>query len=148
MGMSLNKGEGKWKSARKGSYRQMSDINVTPFVDVMLVLLIVFMVTAPLLTAGVEVDLPDADAPSISETNNKPIEVSVNKKGEIFVGETPVTASKLPALLKSVGDENIKEQKIFVRGDQGIEYGQIMNVISIINKAGFTKVALLSEPNG
>ena len=148
MGMSLNQGEGKWKSSRKGSYRQMSDINVTPFVDVMLVLLIVFMVTAPLLTAGVEVDLPDADAPSISETNNKPIEVSINKKGEIFVGETSVSLKKLPALLKSVGNENIKEQKIFVRGDQGIEYGKIMNVISIVNKAGFTKVALLSEPNG
>lgn len=124
----------------------MSDINVTPFVDVMLVLLIVFMVTAPLLTAGVEVDLPNADAPALAENNNKPIEVSIKKDGSIYVGETPVGSKKLPALLKAVAGENTTEQKIFVRGDQGIEYGQIMGLIASINKAGFSKVALLSEP--
>ncbi len=134
--------------SRRGNdrYRQMSEINVTPFVDVMLVLLIVFMVTAPLLTAGVEVNLPNADAPAISETNNRPIEVTLNAKGEIFVGETQVSVKKLPSLLKSVASENIKDQKIFVRGDQGIEYGQVMGIISIINKAGFSKIALLSDP--
>lgn len=146
MGASLNQGGKGRSSRRRGGYRQMSDINVTPFVDVMLVLLIVFMVTAPLLTAGVEVDLPNADAAAISESDNKPIEVSVNLKGEVFVGETPVSLRKLPALLKAVAGENFDEQKIFIRGDQGIEYGQIMSVISIVNKAGFTKVALLSEP--
>lgn len=124
----------------------MSDINVTPFVDVMLVLLIVFMVTAPLLTAGIEVELPDADAPAIAENNNKPIEVSINKAGQIFIGESAVTEKKLPSLLKSVAGENFKEQKIFVRGDKNIDYGQVMKLISIINKAGFSKVALLSEP--
>lgn len=146
MGASLNQGGKGRSSRRRGGYRQMSDINVTPFVDVMLVLLIVFMVTAPLLTAGVEVDLPNADAAAISESDNKPIEVSVNLKGEVFVGETSVSLIKLPALLKAVAGENFDEQKIFIRGDQGIEYGQIMSVISIVNKAGFTKVALLSEP--
>lgn len=145
MGASLNQGGGGRSSRRRGGYRQMSDINVTPFVDVMLVLLIVFMVTAPLLTAGVEVDLPDAKAPAISESNNKPIEVSVNLKGEVFVGKTAVSLKKLPALLKSVAGENFKEQKVFIRGDQGIEYGTVMNVISIVNGAGFSKVALLSE---
>ncbi len=132
---------------RKGGYRPMSDINVTPFVDVMLVLLIVFMVTAPLLTSGVEVNLPDAKAPAISETNNKPVEVSINLKGKVFVGETEVSLKKLPSLLKSISSENIEQQKIFVKGDQGIEYGVVMNVIAIINNAGFSKVALLSEPS-
>ncbi len=148
MGASLN--QGNWKgrgSSRKSSYRQMSDINVTPFVDVMLVLLIVFMVTAPLLTAGVEVNLPDADAPSLAENNNKPIEVSITSNGKIFVGEKEVNANKLPALLTAIANENFDEQKGFVRGDQGIEYGQVMDVISIINKTGFSKVALLSEPH-
>ena len=148
MGASLNQSGGSRRSSarRTGTYRQMSDINVTPFVDVMLVLLIVFMVTAPLLTAGIEVDLPDADAPAIAENNNKPIEVSINKAGTIFVGESAVTEQKLPSLLKSVAGENFKEQKIFVRGDRNIDYGQVMKLISIINKAGFSKVALLSEP--
>ncbi len=124
----------------------MSEINVTPFVDVMLVLLIVFMVTAPLLTAGVEVDLPNSDAPAIAENNNKPIEVTVNSNGNVYVGKSQVSLKKLPSLLKSVAGENFKEQKVFIRGDQGIEYGQIMKVISIVNTAGFSKVALLSEP--
>jgi biopolymer transport protein TolR len=148
MGISSQNSGGKYKSSRgSGSYRQMSEINVTPFVDVMLVLLIVFMVTAPLLTAGVEVELPNADAPPISESNNKPIEVSLNTKGEIFVGETQVTAKKLPTLLKSIAHENLSEQKIFIRGDKNIDYGKVMNIITIINKAGFSKVALLSDPS-
>ncbi|MBL4588452.1 MAG: protein TolR [Alphaproteobacteria bacterium] len=147
MGASVNQGSGRSRSGRRtGAYRQMSEINVTPFVDVMLVLLIVFMVTAPLLTAGVEVNLPNADAPAIAENNNKPIEVTINSNGNVYVGKSQVSLKKLPSLLKSVAGENFKEQKVFIRGDQDIEYGKIMTVISIVNKAGFSKVALLSEP--
>lgn len=124
----------------------MSDINVTPFVDVMLVLLIVFMVTAPLLTAGVQVDLPDNAAAPINENDSKPIEVSLTKEGSLYVGETEVTKEKLAVVLDQAAKGNKDEQRIFVRGDKGIQYGDIMTVIGLISQAGYTKIGLVSEP--
>ena len=122
----------------------MAEINVTPFVDVMLVLLIIFMVAAPLLTTGVPIDLPDSKAKAISDEDNKPLEVSIAKDGKIFVGETEVTRDRMLTILTSM-TENNPDRRIYIRGDKGIDYGQVMSVLGEINGAGFSKVALISE---
>lgn len=130
---------------RSRAYSPMSEINVTPFVDVMLVLLVVFMITAPLLTAGVPVDLPRSDAKAIVEQDNKPLEITITKDGEIFIGETNVKRDRLINMLTAM-THNDPERRIFVRGDQSLAYGKIMDVLGALNKAGFRKVALVSEP--
>ncbi|MDB2682687.1 protein TolR [Alphaproteobacteria bacterium] len=127
-----------------GQYRPMAEINVTPFVDVMLVLLIVFMVSAPLLTAGVPVDLPNSDAKSLSEEETKPIEITLTKAGKIFIGESEVEKKRLIPLLSAM-TEGQSDRRIYIRGDQKISYGDIMDLIGLVNGAGFTKVALISE---
>jgi biopolymer transport protein TolR len=127
-----------------GSYRPMAEINVTPFVDVMLVLLIVFMVAAPLLTAGVPVDLPNSQAKPISDEDNKPIEVTVTKDDKVFIGETEVKEDNLINLLKAMTEGN-DERRIYIRGDKTLSYGKVMQVIGAVNGAGFNKVALISE---
>lgn len=129
----------------KRSYRPMSDINVTPFIDVMLVLLIVFMVTAPLLSAGIPVDLPKTEAAAVSEKDDKPLEVALNKKGDIYIGETKVTVQELLIKLAAItGDD--KERRVFIKADQGLSYGKVMEILGSINKAGYRKVALITEP--
>lgn len=130
-----------------GSYRPMADINVTPFVDVMLVLLIVFMVAAPLLTAGVPIDLPDSQAKPIQDEENKPIEISVSNDDKIFIGETEVTMERLVPLLAAMTDGQA-DRRIYIRADQGLAYGRVMGVIGAVNGAGFNKVALISENKG
>jgi biopolymer transport protein TolR len=132
---------------RSSSYRPMSEINVTPMVDVMLVLLIVFMVAAPLLTVGVPVDLPKAQAPAINE-NKEPLVVTVNGEGKIFLQETVLDADdtlipRLQAITK-----NNPEASIYVRGDRAINYGRVLEVMSMISAAGFTKVSLVAETPG
>lgn len=127
-----------------GTYRPMTEINVTPFVDVMLVLLIVFMVAAPLLTAGVAVELPDSQAKALQDEDNRPIEVTVQNNGTIFVGETEVRFERLIPLLSAM-TEGQADRRIYIRGDEGLEYGAIMRVIGAVNGAGFQKVALISE---
>lgn len=146
MGASLNASGGRSRSGRRSSYTKMSEINVTPFVDVMLVLLIVFMVTAPLLTAGVPIDLPKSQAKQIQDEDNKPIEVTVSNDGKIFVGETEVEMERLIALLSAMTN-NDPDRRVFIRGDQKLAYGQVMEVIGAINKGGFRKVALISAPS-
>lgn len=121
----------------------MSDINITPFVDVMLVLLIVFMVTAPMMTVGISVDLPEAEASSINE-KTEPLTISVNKEGKIFLQETELELAALVPRLIAITGEN-PDARIFVRGDQTIHYGSIVQVMGAINAAGFKKVALLAE---
>lgn len=138
--------DGRQRGGARGRYgrRPMAEINVTPFVDVMLVLLIVFMVTAPLLTAGVPIDLPDSKAKSIKEEDNKPLEVSLDGDGKIFVGEQEVTRERLVNMLSSItGDD--QERRIYIRADKGLDYGQVMGVLGDINGAGFRKVALISN---
>ena len=130
-----------------GTYRPMAEINVTPFVDVMLVLLIVFMVAAPLLTSGVPVDLPKTDAKAISEEDSKPIEITVTKDGKIYIGETEYEEDNLLFQLQAMkqnvtGDD---DRRVYVRGDASVDYGRMMRVIGSVNGAGFTKVALISE---
>ena len=141
MGVNLNQ-----SSSRGGrqSHRPMAEINVTPFVDVMMVLLVVFMVAAPLLTAGVPIDLPDSAAKSLSEEDNKPLEVSLDKGGKIFVGETEVKQGRLVALLGSLTN-NDPDRRIYIRADQTLDYGRVMNILGAINGAGFKKVALVSN---
>ena len=138
--------DGRQHGAGRGRYgrRPMAEINVTPFVDIMLVLLIVFMVTAPLLTAGVPIDLPDSKAKSIKDEDNKPLEVSIDKDGKIFVGEQEVTRDRLVNMLSSItGDD--QERRIYIRADKGLDYGDVMGVLGDINGAGFRKVALISN---
>ena len=128
-------------------YRPLSELNVTPMVDVMLVLLIVFMVTAPLLTVGVPVDLPKSQAPAINE-NKEPLVISVNSEGDIFVQEMKLDADSLVPKLQAITNNN-PDAVIYVRGDKAINYGRIMEVMGLIASAGFTKVSLVAElPQG
>jgi biopolymer transport protein TolR len=122
----------------------MAAINVTPFVDVMLVLLIVFMVTAPLLTTGVQVDLPESQAEGLPG-QDEPLSVTVTADGTIYLQETEVALADLVPRLAAITEEN-RDARIFIRGDRGLVYGRIMEVIGTINRAGFTRVALVSEP--
>ncbi len=132
---------------RRRSYRPMAEINVTPLVDVMLVLLIVFMVTAPLMTTGVNVDLPKADASPVN-SDAKPLSVSIKSDGTIFLGDGAVTLGELDAKLQAAS-QNDPSRRIFVRGDEHIDYGRVMQVMGQITSGGFTKVALLAQaPTG
>jgi len=128
---------------QRGRYSAMSDINVTPFVDVMLVLLVVFMITAPLLTVGVPIDLPKASATRLPGSE-EPLTVSINDRGEIFLQETLVKREELVARLLAIS-ENLTARRIFVRGDRLVDYGTVMEVMGSLNAAGFSKVALVTE---
>jgi biopolymer transport protein TolR len=121
----------------------MSDINVTPMVDVMLVLLVVFMITAPLLTSGVQVDLPKTEAAQIVG-QDEPLVISVDAKGKAYLQDTMIDDESLGPRLSAITN-NRKDARIFVRGDRTIAYGRIMEVMGIVNRAGFTKVALVAE---
>ena len=121
----------------------MSEINVTPFVDVMLVLLIVFMVTAPLLTVGIPVDLPKVKASALTDQKD-PLEITVKLGGEIFLGESKVEVENLIPRLNAITELN-KEARIYVRGDRVVAYGRIMEIMSLVNSAGYTKVALVTQ---
>lgn len=123
--------------------RPMSDINVTPMVDVMLVLLVIFMVTAPLLTVGVQVDLPKTQASTLPG-KDEPLAISIDAQGRIFIQETEVEIDTLAPRLVAITHNN-SEARIFVRGDRAINYGRVMEVMGTVNAAGFTKVALVSE---
>lgn len=122
----------------------MTDINVTPMVDVMLVLLVIFMVTAPLLTVGVSVDLPQAQASTIAG-QDEPLSVSVDRGGQIFIQDTPVEMVALAPRIRAIAGAN-PDVRIFVRGDQAIDYGRVMAVMGAIHAAGYNKIALLTAP--
>ncbi len=121
----------------------MSDINVTPLVDVMLVLLVIFMLTAPMLTVGVPVDLPKTKASNLNE-KGEPITLSLNKDGDLFLQETKIDLENLVPKLQAIMDAK-PGTRIFVRGDQGLAYGRVMELMGRLNAAGFNKVALLAE---
>ena len=124
--------------------KPFSEINVTPFVDVMLVLLIIFMVTAPLLTVGVQVDLPESNADSL-QSDNEPLELTISKDGKIYIQETEVKIKELIPKLIAITDNRLNT-KIYVRGDEVINYGKVMRVLGELSGSGFTKVALITKP--
>ena len=140
MGASLNKPGGRASRAR---HRPMGEINVTPFVDVMLVLLIVFMVTAPLLTVGIPVDLPKTRAGQIS-ANAAPLVVSIQEGGEIYLQDNVVESDQLIARLTAVSEAN-PDVRIFVRGDRAVSYGAVVELMGRIQTAGFERVALVAQ---
>lgn len=127
-----------------GRRRPMSEINVTPFVDVMLVLLIIFMVTAPLLTVGVEIDLPETTANPLAG-QDEPLAISINSSGEIFLQDQQVTLEDLVPTLERVSERNY-EARIFLRADTSVDYGTVMGAMARINRAGYTSIALITEP--
>ncbi len=130
-------------NTRRGRYRPLAEINVTPLVDVMLVLLIIFMVAAPLMTSGVNVDLPKASANPISQ-DSEPLTVTVNAEGKIYLQDTALELPDLAGKLAAIADGKM-DRRIFVRGDKALSYGRIMEVMATITQGGFTKVALLAE---
>ena len=129
---------------KSSSREPMSEINVTPFVDVMLVLLIIFMVTAPLLTVGVQVDLPESSADSLPD-DQEPLTLTINSKGEIFIQEHKVNFDKVVPKILAIS-KNRTDTRIYVRGDKTINYGRVLEVMGVLSGAGFSKVALISEP--
>ena len=134
-------------SRRRGRGRRapMSEINVTPMVDVMLVLLIIFMVTAPLLVAGVPVDLPESRAQALDQ-QAKPIQIALDGQGNIFIDDTPVSAAALSAQLAAIAaqPEPPEGRRIYLRADKTLDYGQVMRVMGELNRAGLNRVALVS----
>jgi biopolymer transport protein TolR len=136
----LNGGNGR---GRRGRYRPLAEINVTPLVDVMLVLLIIFMVTAPLMTSGVSVDLPKTTAAPIN-SDSEPLTVSIDAQGAIFLQDQQIELADLVTKLQAIAQNN-PDRRIFVRGDKDLAYGRIMEVMGTITQGGFTKVALLAE---
>jgi len=133
------------KRRRGRSAAMMSEINVTPFVDVMLVLLIIFMVAAPLLTVGVPIDLPQTQAKGMDQ-DREPLTVSVNTKGQVYLQEAEVTVEELVAKLQAVTQaRGGLDERIYVRGDRNVDYGTIMRVMGRLSAAGFRRVALVTE---
>ena len=147
MAMMTGNGGRRGRGRGRGSHIPMSEINVTPMVDVMLVLLVVFMISAPLMTVGVPVDLPTTNA-SQMVGQDEPLVVSVNAKGEVFLQETKITLEQLVPRLEAI-TQNKKDTRIFVRGDAALAYGKVMEVMGTVNLAGFSRVALLTRlPKG
>ena len=134
---------GSGKRRRRGRHTPMSDINVTPMVDVMLVLLIIFMVAAPLLQVGVPIELPQAKGKQL-EANKEPLAISVKADGSVYIGETLVPLDEIAPKLKAIAKNGYDEQ-IFVRGDKGVAYGTVMRVMGRISAGGFRKVSLVTE---
>ena len=144
MGVSLKHGGGGRRRSRRGQrHAPMHEINVTPMVDVMLVLLIIFMVAAPLLTVGVPIELPQSKGKQL-ESSKEPLTVSVKSNGDVFIGETKVELGDMEEKLKAIAKNGTDEQ-IFVRGDKGTNYGTIMRVMGRISAGGFRKVSLVTE---
>ncbi|KAB2680139.1 protein TolR [Brucella pseudintermedia] len=144
MGMSVGS-QGMQSGGRRRRGRKkalMSEINVTPFVDVMLVLLIIFMVSAPLLTVGVPIDLPDTQAKAMN-ADTQPITVSVNSEGKIYLQETEIPIEEVVPKLQAIAKTGY-EERIFVRGDKAADYGTVMKVMARISAAGFKNIGLVT----
>ncbi len=146
MGMSAISARGGGRRGRRARrYSVMAEINMTPFIDVMLVLLIIFMVAAPLLATGVPIDLPQTKSAALN-VDQKPLSVAVDDKGDVYVMDAPVAMNQLADKLKDVAKSGFDE-RIYVRGANQVNYGKIAEVMSIITTAGYKKVALVTDPN-
>ncbi len=146
MGANLHGSGGHRRGRSTRSSGGFNEINVTPFVDVMLVLLIIFMVAAPMMTTGVSVNLPKTQSSSLPG-NDEPVNISIKRDGTVYIQTTETSVEKLGAKLQAIAGEK-KDTRIFVRGDTSIDYGQVMKVIGAINGAGYSKVALLTDAAG
>jgi len=146
MGMGVASGGGGGGRRRRGRKKAvMSEINITPMVDVMLVLLIIFMVAAPMMTAGVPIDLPSSAAAAMPNQAD-PVTVGVTPEGAIFIDETPVTEADLVNQLNALG-VNGAEDRIFLRGDTSANYGAVMRVMGLLSAGGFSKIGLITQPD-
>ena len=139
----IGPGKGRRRGRFGSGYRPMAEINVTPFVDVMLVLLIIFMVTAPLLTVGVPIDLPKTEAQQLSG-DKEPLTITVNRTGAVFLQETEIPLDEIVPKLVAITESGY-DQRIFVRGDRSTDYGTVMKVMGTISAAGFRRIALVTE---
>lgn len=143
MGMSMGgAGGGGGKRRRAKRHMPVSEINVTPFVDVMLVLLIIFMVAAPLLTVGVPIDLPETQAKSL-QPETQPITISVNQEGKVYIQESEIAVDDILAQLEAIA-QNGYEERIYVRGDRSADYGTVMKIMARISSAGYKKIGLVT----
>jgi len=143
MGMSVGQsGVSGGRRRRTRRNQPMSEINVTPFVDVMLVLLIIFMVAAPLLTVGVPIDLPESRAQQLN-SETQPITISVREGGQVFLQETEITAQELIPKLQAIA-KNGYEERLYVRGDRATDYGTVMRIMGALNEAGYRKIGLVT----
>nr|WP_310522343.1 protein TolR [Polymorphobacter sp.] len=134
-------------NTRRGKRQPMADINITPMVDVMLVLLIIFMVTAPLLVTGVPVDLPDSKAKAL-KSDDVPIQVSIDARGQVFIDQQKVASAALPAKLAAIREARSgagDDARVYVRADRALDYGRVMEIVGEVSAAGFRKVALVSD---
>ena len=145
MAMSLGAaGGGGRRRRRSRRFKPMADINMTPFIDVMLVLLIIFMVAAPLIATGVPLDLPQTGAKPIN-VDQKPLTIAIDSKGQIFLQDEPTLEPDLVTKLQGLAKQGFDE-RIYVRGDKQVDYGRVASVMSTITAAGFKRVALVTEP--
>ncbi|MEL7253175.1 MAG: protein TolR [Pseudomonadota bacterium] len=147
MGAGVVQKEGGRRRRGRGRSRPMAEINVTPFVDVMMVLLIIFMVAAPLMTVGVEVELPQTAANSLSGDDEEPLTVTVTAGGEVSIQETPVAREDLVNRLLAIAAER-DSNRIFLRADGAVPYAQVMEVMGALNRGGFPNIGLVTEPGG
>ncbi len=144
MGMGAGGASGGGRGRRRARKRPLSEINVTPLVDVMLVLLIIFMVSAPLITVGVPVELPKTEASAV-EVKEKPVAVSVKENGSIYVGEAEVSWEQLPLRVAEEGGENATEKSVFIRADGRAPYQAVARVMARLSSSGFTKLNLITD---
>lgn len=144
MAMIIHKSGG----GRRGKRRPMADINVTPMVDVMLVLLVVFMITAPMLATGVAVTLPKTRAEQLKQENERPLVVTVDKDAKVYVGmqKEPIALKELAPMLTALAENNL-EKRVFVRGDEAVPYGAVVNVLALLQRAGFKNAGLPVDAN-
>jgi biopolymer transport protein TolR len=149
MAMNLSSGSGSRRSRRGHRRAPMAEINVTPLVDVMLVLLIIFMVTAPLLVTGVPVELPESRASALDQ-KSEPIEIAIDREGATFIDGTEVAPADLPARLEEIAatQDGRDPRQIMLRGDTAISYGQMMRVMGELNRAGLNSVSLVTTGSG
>jgi biopolymer transport protein TolR len=146
MGMSGGAHSGVFGRRRHRRQPVMAEINVTPMVDVMLVLLIIFMVSAPLLTVGVPIDLPQTQAAGLDQADKEPLAISVNTKGQVFLQNTEIKIDELVPKLRAIAEaRGGSDERIYVRGDKTVDYGTVMKIMGRLSAAGFRRVALVTE---
>lgn len=148
MGMQVaNRGGDRRRGRRRSAAQPMSEINVTPFVDVMLVLLIIFMVAAPLMTVGVPIELPDTAAEALPSPDEEPLTVTLSAEGAVLIQNTEVTRDELITRLTAIAAERDSNQ-IFLRADGGLDYNQVMEIMGALNAGGFREIGLVTDAGG